>query len=321
MKNFIKKILARSHRFNCYLGFKSIISNNFLDRIVLCALSPIAFFCVLIDSIFNLKETNLKYELSAVLIMKNEGKYIKEWLNYYHLLGFEKIYVFDNESNDDTYEVLMPFIKKGYVEYHQIKGKARQMDAYNKALNISRKETRYLAILDADEFIFLPNENDDFLIKINKLFHNDSHVGGVVINWLIFGSSGYKKKPNGLVTQTYMYHSKANFKINKHVKTICNPRKVAGVLNPHYVEYNLGMYSVNTNGDIIRGAFSEYNPNTSIRLNHYFTKSKEEFIKKRARGMADQNKIRSMSDFNLHDRNEIFDDSMKRYGDILNRME
>ena len=35
--------------------------------------------------------------------------------------------------------------------------------------------------------------------------------------------------------------------------------------------------------------------------------------------MADQEKIRDMSDFKLHDRNDVYDDGMLRYKDELNK--
>ena len=43
------------------------------------------------------------------------------------------------------------------------------------------------------------------------------------------------------------------------------------------------------------------------QLNHYFTKSKEEFQLKAARGRADNGEIRSMADFQAHDFNDIED--------------
>lgn len=321
MKKFFNKILARSHRFNCYLSLSSRCNYRFLRRAFIILLFPVSLISILADSLRTNKNLKFKYNLSAVVIIKDEGNYLKEWLDYYKLLGFEKIYVFDNESDDNTLRLLQPFIKEKYVSYHLIKGKARQMDAYNIAINISRKESKYLAIIDADEFIFLPNKKDNLLKIIDTCFKKNRHIGGLAVNWLIFGSSGYKKKPSGLVTQNYYYRSEYGFKFNKHVKTICDPRKVAGVLNPHYVEYNPNYYSVNTSNQVITGAFSNYNVMTKIRINHYFTKSFEEFLRKRDRGKADQQGKRSIKDFNLHDKNQIFDDSMKRYKKKLEEMQ
>ena len=48
------------------------------------------------------KTKKFSYELSVVAIMKNEGAYLKEWLDFHILVGVEKFYLYDNESNDDT---------------------------------------------------------------------------------------------------------------------------------------------------------------------------------------------------------------------------
>ncbi|WP_172993723.1 glycosyltransferase family 2 protein, partial [Lactobacillus helveticus] len=89
----------------------------------------------LIASFLNRKvkdpDRKYKYDLSIVLIVKNEGKYIQEWIEYYKILGFSRFYIFDNDSTDDTKQKLKKYIDHGLVDYNVIHGKARQMDAYN----------------------------------------------------------------------------------------------------------------------------------------------------------------------------------------------
>ena len=35
-------------------------------------------------------------------IAKNEGPYLREWVAYHHLLGFDPIIVYDHESDDES---------------------------------------------------------------------------------------------------------------------------------------------------------------------------------------------------------------------------
>lgn len=182
------------------------------------------------------------------------------------------------------------------------------MDAYNLALHKSKKESRYLIIVD--EFLYSVDHNMDILSFINNLFSSNSKIGGVVVNWIIFGSSHYLHAPGDLVTSSFLYRSKDTFEKNRLVKTICDPRKVAGIINPHYAIYRKGYYAVDLNGKRVDGAETQSPLVSELRLNHYFTKSKEEFIKKRARGMADKTSIRNISDFTIHDRNDIYDKGM-----------
>ena len=82
------------------------------------------------DVLSNDKNTKFENELAIGAIMKNEGPYLKEWLDFHILVGVTKFYLYDNESTDETKEILKPYIKSGIVEYNYWPGKAMQMAAY-----------------------------------------------------------------------------------------------------------------------------------------------------------------------------------------------
>lgn len=258
-------------------------------------------------------------KIALVGIVKNEGPYLREWIEYHKLLGISKFYIYDNSSTDDTAEILKELAADSNIVYQRVSGVAHQMDVYNDALAKARKNEEYLFFLDADEFVFLQDSSAKLLGAVQAIFSQDPAVGGVAINWLIFGSSNYEKKPQGLVTQNYFWRSKVEFERNAHVKTICDPRKVAGVLNPHYPEYLTGYHAVDQNLAPVFGAFNQNGGAQAIRINHYFTKSKAEFTLKRNRGMADSTRVRDSKEFEIHDKNDVFDDSMQRYKTELER--
>lgn len=312
--NVIKKGMGRVSTFPFYINFGNKCSNVKIKKGIALLLSPIGLILLLANKKYDIP----KYKLSVVLIIKNEGPYIVEWIEYYKMLGFRRMYIYDNDSTDDTYTKIKKYIQDGLVKYTKLSGRARQLDAYNDALNIAKRESQYLAILDADEFLFPVNGKDVYSI-VDKYMTSNRHVGGLGINWLIFGSGGQKNKVDGLVTQRFYYRSKYSFNRNKHVKTICDPRKVAGILNPHTAQYRYGYYEINLSYKKMDSPFTEYNSNAPLRINHYFTKSKSEYISKKNRGEADSLNMRTMKDFKLHDRNEVFDDSMIRYKTILTK--
>lgn len=253
----------------------------------------------------------LKYDLSIVIILKNEAPYIREWLAYYISIGVEHFYIYDNDSQDDLKKIIASF--KDMVTYIRFSGTARQMDAYNDALNRYGSYSRYMGFLDADEFIYLKGEQLSFVNLLNDYFI-DPHVGGFVINWQIFGSSFLKKKPQGLLTNNFVYRAQKNFEKNFHIKSVVDPRKVAGFLNdPHGAFYLPGYYAVNEKKQEVDGPFSQSVNTDRVQINHYFTKSEEEFIQKKARGRATKNSQRTMQDFVDHDKNDVFDDSMRAY--------
>lgn len=65
-----------------------------------------------------------RHEIAIVAIAKNEGPYLREWIEYHRLVGIRKIYFYDNESEDDTRAILAPYVDAGVVDYFRIEGRA-----------------------------------------------------------------------------------------------------------------------------------------------------------------------------------------------------
>ena len=56
------------------------------------------------------------YDLAICAIIRNEGKFIREWIEWHVMMGVSKFYLYDNDSDDDTASVLRPYVQKGLVE-------------------------------------------------------------------------------------------------------------------------------------------------------------------------------------------------------------
>lgn len=66
-----------------------------------------------------------------------------------------------------------------------------------------------------------------------------------------------------------------------------NPRKVFLYEHAHFPTYLFGSYSVDENGNKVDGWSHPVETIHQIRINHYFTKSKEEWIERRSIGKAE----------------------------------
>ena len=95
------------------------------------------------------------HDLSIVAILKCEGPYLKEWIDYHLIAGVDHFYLYDNESPDNQAEVAKPYVEAGLVDYFPIKGKSMQVRAYNDAVKRFKFQSRYMAFIDGDEFIYL----------------------------------------------------------------------------------------------------------------------------------------------------------------------
>jgi hypothetical protein len=224
-------------------------------------------------------------------IAKNEDLYINEWINYHLNLGFSKIYIYDN-----SFKNLLKDLNSNKIKVIHYPGACKQYLAYNDFLKTYSFNHMYAAIIDCDEFIVLKKHDN-----INHFLEDYNIDTGICINWKLFGSNGHIKYSSEPVLERF---TMCQNDLNIHVKCIIKCCNVFEYNNPHCPTNYFGSIK-DTNNNIIIGPFNSTGTYDVAQINHYFTKSKEEFELKRLRGMADNNKIRNLDDFNLHDRNEI----------------
>ncbi len=284
-KNFYKAISRTG--ISKYLRLKKVVSNE-------CA-NPQKF----------------KYNVSIVAIAKNEGIYFKEWIEYHKLIGIEHFYIYNNDTEDNTKEILTPYIENGLVTWIDIHGKSQQANAYNDAINQFKNETRWLCPLDLDEFICLKKHQN-----VNEFMDNFKDCFQVSIRWMMYGSSGHIKQPQGLVIENFTKHAK---ECSSSFKSIFNPR---AAVDAYLVHNAIGVGKWVDENRIEIGASK---PTADIvQINHYFTKSKDEFINRKvARGSntaweAITNAERTFNEFQL-ETNDQDDDLMTPYATKLKK--
>lgn len=259
---------------------------------------------------FKLEPTRtFKHFLTLTAICKNEAPYLPEWIEYHKMLGVEKFYIYDNESTDNTKEVLKSYIADGTIEYTYWKGKGQQGKAYDHSITNHKYETKWMAFVDIDEFI-VPLSKETIPEIINDLHP----MAGLSIHWLIYGDSGHKTKTDGLVIERFTKHSTKNFERNGWGKTIINPRLVFK-MRAHNAEFIGNILATDENGKKIAGHSNNISHN-KIRINHYWGKSFEEFQIKKNRGRASTITAQGIltKDFNYYNRNDIEDKTtMQKY--------
>jgi hypothetical protein len=226
-----------------------------------------------------------RHYLSLVVIVKDEDAYLQEFIEYYKLLGVDHFYFYDNESAVPLTHSLKKY--RNIVTINRIKGKAKQIYAYNHYLSIYGWRSRWAGFVDLDEFIVPKNT-----YSLAAFLQEFEYADGLGINWALFGHNYHESKPEGLVTENY---TKREQKQNIHIKSIVNPRKAIRAGNPHYMQLKKGARYVDVKHNPITSAFNEHYTLDVAQINHYFTKSAEEFIKKAQRGRADTGEKRDVA--------------------------
>lgn len=125
----------------------------------------------------------------------------------------------------------------------------------------------------------------------------------------MYGSSGHETTPKGLMIEEFTWRANLPGGSNGFVKTIVRPECVRYFNHPHYPVFKYGFWNVNFDGDRVDGAYNKIFEYKGVRINHYFTKSKEQWIQRRSMGKADggPNDKRTIEEFYHHDKNEVID--------------
>ena len=222
---------------------------------------------------------NAYADLSIVSIMRNEAPYVKEWLDYHRLVGVKRFYIYDNESTDNLKVVLKPYVEQGIVVYKYFPGLKKdgvQGNSYKDCIDLYKSYTKWLAIVDADEFIIPVKKK-----TIPEFLKDYERYPGVVVNWVMYDSNSHVEKPQGGVLKNYTrIRYDCNCNDNIVVKSIVNPRKVA-YPEGHCCTYKNQELSVTER--FIRHQHSDvtlYSSIKKIRINHYWSKSYSEYLKK-----------------------------------------
>lgn len=297
---------------------------NFFPRVLVCVLC-FPFFCIVFlfwpffyfirkKQVLDDGSSVFENDLAIVAIIKNEAPYLKEWIEYHRALGIKKFYLYDNESLDKTKDLLEPYIREKEVVYKWFPGKTMQTSAYNDAIKNHKFETRYMAFIDADEFMISTQIECKAEDIIKQIHAQRPQVAGLGVTWLIYGSSGYQVKPHGSVLESYLYRSEIDFVRNRHTKAVANPRFIRYYGHAHFPVYKFGCISINCENEIMIGPYSfhkYHNQRPKFCLQHYITKSLKECQDRCKLGRAGMEEPRPWEErFYENDRNEVFDPIM-----------
>lgn len=223
---------------------------------------------------------------ALVCIAKNEDHYIDEWIDYHLSIGFSDVFVYENNwrcTNEKAIKI--PWDGEGM----QVKG-------YNNFIE-NNTEYDWVAFFDVDEFLVLKKHKN-----IADFLKDYSFIPAVGVNWVLFGDSGLPE-PNGDYSVMKRF-TKRQRGVNIHIKSIVNLKTSdIQMQNPHYT--NTGSFA--PDGIMIIGAFNYTGNDEIVQLNHYFCKTRPEFLEKVNRGRAnfDNGQLRDLSDFDAHNFNEI----------------
>ncbi|AXK67022.1 glycosyl transferase [Burkholderia sp. IDO3] len=252
-------------------------------------------------------------KLGIAGIVKDEADSLLEWIAYHRIIGVTHFFIANNDSTDGTRDMLAALENCGIVtliDFPTIENQKPQLPAYASLLDLSRKSCDAIAFIDADEFL-VPTDGASTVTPIIDKIFSDPSVSAIAVNWANFGSSGHLFIEDGLVIDRFTRRAKRECTVNHHYKTIVRPDRALHFHNPHHVNLESGRYVTTNERDIVPHIKHGNGLSNSViwdgvRVNHYATKSLEEFLLgKSKRGSASkEGRIKHKRYFLHHDRND-----------------
>lgn len=271
-------------------------------------------------------ESNDRIAIGA--IFKNEGPYILEWIAAHQAVGFHQFYIADNNSTDGSSELLKELDKQGVINYIPFPGNPAtppQLDAYAYIMKHHCKEFDWIGFIDADEYLSPTTDEINIAEQIIKI-GRDRSIGGVVVNWAIFGSSNLDHYGPEPTPERFILRANQDFMVNKHYKSfIKSSAYLKPYTNPHLFVLKKGFKFVGVDGQPTEND-KNHGPGLSeniiwqpFRLNHYIIRSRQEFeAKKKPKGSAtDLQRIKGEAYFVGHDKNDVADLPVEKYVAVM----
>jgi hypothetical protein len=223
--------------------------------------------------------------VALTCIAKDEDNYIEEWVNYNLKLGFDDIFIYQNNWRC-MFE--NPRLHKIEFDGSYIKTKngelSVQVIAHNNFIQTYHDKYDWVAFFDIDEFLVLKKHTN-----IKKFILDYKDACAIGINWVFFGDNELSFDGQYSLLKRFTKRSlvaddrvKCILKMNKDINYFVHNPENCEITDTHYNKF-WGVCNRNKKIDI-------------AQLNHYYCKTWDEWLKKKEKFMS----IESMDGWYIH---------------------
>ena len=251
--------------------------NNVINQETICQkqvskktkwLRIVRFFVIMqVICACHVAKCSYRYDLAVCAIFKNEARFMKEWLEFYKLIGVQHFYLYNNHSKDEYLNILQPYIEKKEVDLVDWDNILAQSAAYDNAIAKTTGIVKWLIIVDLDEFLFPVQTNN--LLDLLKDYED---YGGICANWVMYGTSDVECISSKSLMIEALTMCDHNFISDFCVKSIVRPERVIRMTGAHTALYKDGFFQVNSEKIKFEGSWAPSILLNKIRVNHYYTR-------------------------------------------------
>jgi hypothetical protein len=211
--------------------------------------------------------------------------------------GVEHFYIYDHGSREPVSEFLKALDAgiRDKVTVTDWSGSHvhAQDEAYNDCLRRFGADNRWLGFVDVDEHARVMNGQ-----TLPELLQNYAEYAGLFAVWLLYGACGQKEKSASPLRERFRALAQADVFDWKMGKVFVQPSLMQSV-HIHNGQPLAGFKVVTETKEEVpdRQIFTENPTCNLICVDHYYTKSYEEWLEKLRRGSCDSDYVRKYNDF------------------------
>ena len=237
-----------------------------------------------------------QYDCSVCLIIRDENEYLKEWLEWHIGQGVQHFYIYDHGSIEAVAEFvsrLEPSIAAAVTVTDWSGSHTNaQHEAYNDCLERFGGDTKWLGFIDSDEMVRVKDGK-----KLPEFLADFTDYAGLFIPWVVYNANGQKDKSDRPCRERFTRETAKELWLD-----------IGKVfVQPCLTHYMMIHNSIPREGftvvDALAESFEEAaisKPGVSgerICVDHYYTKSHQEWVEKISRGACDPNYSRRYDEF------------------------
>ena len=247
--------------------------------------------------------TKSKIKIALCAISKNENRYIKYFLENYKNLGYNHIYLYDNNDIGDepiiALQIVKDLIKEDFLTVIEYRNKTGlfQTDSYHDCYRKYNSKYDWISFFDLDEYLILANNQSIQDFFDNQRFNN---CESVQFNWKVFNDNEQLDFEDKSPIERFPVETSYTYE-QQHIKSTIRGgldyNRMIEIGSPHTVYRN------------VKACTSSGKPNNNRffslpvdyengALNHYVTKTIKEYFLKRIKTKAEADNLENISQSN-----------------------
>lgn len=219
------------------------------------------------------------------MLIRDENRYLNEWIEWHLSIGIDHIYIYDNGINEDVNDIIsaLPEEKRNMITVTDWRGEYEnvQQDAYNHFLENYGMETRWVNFIDSDEFIRLTGDKEE----INEVLKPLEAYTEVYGSFIEYNANGKESHENAPVRERFTETADVSGGI--YHKDFVQPYRTDR-MDRHYPKFSR------------HGNYTLKDTEKLFVIDHYYTKSWEEWRDKIARGSSDPKFLKRKNEFFIY---------------------